>query len=148
MIALDLLCSVQREASSQETGDREIWGRDRKDEEFQAPKTARAIWDERRHYHVEAAKAYSICGVMLEKIRNIRVQYAAQSAEASSLDVAPTPSTRDQIDNLMEPDMNKLGPGLDIDLTTNTANTQLFLDSSGPDSMANVDWMSESEACM
>ena len=83
LIALDLWHSVQAEAAGRSTGDIELWGHDRKEEMLNALENARGIWNELKDRYLEAFKAYSITGVMLQKIQTIRAQTAARMAQGA-----------------------------------------------------------------
>lgn len=83
LIALDLLYSVQAEAAGRSTGDSELWGHDRKEEMLVTLENARAIWDGLKERYLEAFKAFSIVGVMLQKIQVIRAQTAARMAQGA-----------------------------------------------------------------
>jgi hypothetical protein len=83
LVSLDLFYSVQAEASGRSTGDIEMWGHDRKEEMMQAVESARNIWDGLKDRYLEAYKAYTICGLMLQKIQQIRAQTAANMARGA-----------------------------------------------------------------
>ena len=80
ILSLDVYQSVQAEAAGRSSGDIEMWGHDRKDEIIQALEGARLIWDSLKDRYLEAYKAYSICGVMLQKIQALRAQTMARMA--------------------------------------------------------------------
>lgn len=80
LLSLDLYQSVQAEAAGRSSGDTEMWGYDRKDEIIQSLEYARSIWDTLKDRYLEAYKAYSICGVMLQKIQALRAQTMARMA--------------------------------------------------------------------
>ena len=83
LVALDLYYSVQAEAVGRSTGDIELWGHDRKEEMMGALENARVIWNELKDKYLEAFKAFSIVGVMLQKIQAIRAQTAARMAQGA-----------------------------------------------------------------
>ena len=83
LIALDLFLSVSAEATGRSSGDLELWGHDRKEEMISALENARAIWNELKDRYLEAFKAFSISGVMLQKIQEIRAQTAARMAQGA-----------------------------------------------------------------
>ena len=85
LIALDLLGSVQAQAAGGDSGDIEIWGADRMEEEMRAIEGARAIWGGLKDRYVEAYKAYSICGVMLQKINQGLQQVKVQNMASGTV---------------------------------------------------------------
>ena len=83
IVSLDLYHSVQTEAAGRSTGDIELWGHDRKEDMMMALENARTIWNELKDRYLEAFKAFSIVGVMLQKIQAIRAQTAARMAQGA-----------------------------------------------------------------
>ena len=83
LVSLDLFYSVQAEAAGRSSGDIELWGHDRKEDMLLALENARAIWNELKDRYLEAFKAFSIVGVMLQKIQAMRAQTAARMAQGA-----------------------------------------------------------------
>ena len=70
LISLDLLASVQAQAAGRSSGDIEIWGMERTEEQSQAIQGAKVIWESLKGQYVEAYKAHSICSVVQRKIQH------------------------------------------------------------------------------
>lgn len=122
LIALDLLASVQAEVAGRSSGDIEIWGTERKEEQLQAIEGAKAIWKTLRSQYVEAYKAYSICGVMLQKIQHYLSQIKAkQTAQGTTQDgdlsTQRTPAER----NPMSMEKSEQSAALSLGMLSNRA---------------------------
>ncbi|MCJ1449008.1 MAG: hypothetical protein MMC23_009527, partial [Stictis urceolatum] len=81
LVCLDLFYSAQAESMGRASGDVEMWGSCRREEMIQAIVTSRSIWEEIKDSYMEAYKAYSILGVMLNKVHVMRTQTAAKIAQ-------------------------------------------------------------------
>ena len=133
LVALDLFYSAKAEGEGRPIGDVEMWGHDRRDEMTQALETTRSIWGELRDSYIEAFKAFSIIGVMLLKIQNIRAQTTARMAGAYAYNVATNGNKPQQQYSPPEEEKPEHSAAITLGmLSSGMANSQTGAYSTGP----------------